>query len=50
MTAHHFSVDLEEYFQVSAFESLVARSAWEGLESRVAGQVARLFPPSTVTV
>ncbi len=43
MTAHHFSVDLEEYFQVSAFESLVARSAWEGLESRVAGQVARLL-------
>jgi len=26
--AHHFTVDLEEYFQVSAFESCVARSDW----------------------
>jgi len=43
MTAHHFTVDLEEYFQVSAFETRVARSEWDRFESRVAGQVARLL-------
>src|SRR6266542_5932968 len=43
MIAHHFTIDLEEYFQVSAFESRVARSAWEHFESRVGGQVARLL-------
>jgi len=43
MTAHHFTVDLEEYFQVSAFESRVARSAWERFESRVVGEVAPLL-------
>jgi polysaccharide deacetylase family protein (PEP-CTERM system associated) len=43
MRAHHFTVDLEEYFQVSAFESCVARSQWERFESRVARQVALLL-------
>ncbi len=43
MIAHHFTIDLEEYFQVSAFESCVGRSQWERLESRVAGQVARVL-------
>jgi polysaccharide deacetylase family protein (PEP-CTERM system associated) len=43
MTAHHFTVDLEEYFQVSAFERTVSRFEWERFESRVAGQVARLL-------
>src|SRR6266699_443772 len=43
MTAHHFTVDLEEYFQVSAFESRVPRSDWTGFESRVAGQVTLLL-------
>ena len=41
--AHHFTVDLEEYFQVSAFESRVARSDWTRFESRVARQVPRLL-------
>jgi len=41
--AHHFSVDVEEYFQVSAFEARVARSEWERFESRLAGEVARLL-------
>lgn len=36
-------MDLEEYFQVSAFESRVARSDWERFESRVASQVAQLL-------
>ncbi len=43
MTAHHFTIDLEEYFQVSAFESCVARGEWERLESRVGAEVARLL-------
>ncbi len=33
--AHHFTVDVEEYFQVSAFEQYICRSAWDGYESRV---------------
>lgn len=32
---HHFTVDVEEYFQVSAFEPYVSRSAWDDLPSRV---------------
>jgi polysaccharide deacetylase family protein (PEP-CTERM system associated) len=43
MPAHHFTVDLEEYFQVSAFESCVTRSEWTCFESRVAGQVTLLL-------
>lgn len=33
--AHLFTVDVEEHFHVSAFEGLVPRSEWDGLESRV---------------
>ncbi len=40
---HHFTVDLEEYFQVSAFESCVARSDWKHFESRVARETAKLL-------
>jgi polysaccharide deacetylase family protein (PEP-CTERM system associated) len=36
-------VDVEEYFQVSAFEPVVSRSAWSELESRVAMGVERLL-------
>jgi polysaccharide deacetylase family protein (PEP-CTERM system associated) len=43
MPAHHFTVDLEEYFQVSAFESRVARAEWDRFESRLAGQVTLLL-------
>jgi polysaccharide deacetylase family protein (PEP-CTERM system associated) len=43
MPAHHFTIDLEEYFQVSAFESCVARCDWERFESRVGAEVARLL-------
>ena len=35
MVTHHFTVDVEEYFQVSAFEPYVARGEWEGRDSRV---------------
>src|SRR5881628_2851253 len=40
---HHFTVDLEEYFQVSAFEPCVARSDWKHFESRVARETAKLL-------
>ncbi len=43
MTVHHFTVDLEEYFQVAVFEPHVARSTWERFESRVARQVGLLL-------
>lgn len=36
MTVHHFTVDVEEYFQVSAFEPYVPRARWDGLDSRIA--------------
>lgn len=32
---HHFTVDVEEYFQVSALEPYVARSAWDSIDSRL---------------
>lgn len=36
---HHLTVDVEEYFQVSAFESVVARACWQDYESRVGRSV-----------
>lgn len=37
MTAplHHFTIDVEDYFQVSALEPFVPRESWEGMERRV---------------
>jgi polysaccharide deacetylase family protein (PEP-CTERM system associated) len=32
---HIFSIDLEEYFQVNAFEGVVSRSQWDSYTSRV---------------
>ena len=32
---HHFTIDVEEHFQVSAFEPYVPRECWSDLESRV---------------
>ena len=43
MIAHHFTIDLEEYFQVSAFEPHVAPSDWDRFESRVARQTEQLL-------
>jgi len=43
VAVHHFTIDLEEYFQVSAFETRVSRAAWDGFESRVGNQVAQLL-------
>lgn len=41
--AHVFSVDLEEYFQVLAFERAVPRSAWDGMPSRVERSLDQLL-------
>ena len=37
------SVDVEEWFQVGAFERTIARSDWDGLESRVADNTATVL-------
>jgi polysaccharide deacetylase family protein (PEP-CTERM system associated) len=37
------SVDVEDYFQVSAFESTVSRNDWERMESRVDANTRRLL-------
>lgn len=44
MTSRHlFSIDVEEHFQVSAFERYVDRSSWPNLESRVVANTDRLL-------
>ncbi len=40
---HIFTVDVEEYFQVSAFEHVVPRQDWPSYPSRVAESIARLL-------
>jgi polysaccharide deacetylase family protein (PEP-CTERM system associated) len=40
---HHFTVDVEEYFQVSALEAAVSRAHWDSLPSRVVESTRRLF-------
>ena len=40
---HHFTVDVEEHFQVSAFERHVPRNAWDGMESRVEASTGRIL-------
>ena len=37
------SVDVEDWFQVGAFETVVAREAWEGLECRVEANCERVL-------
>ena len=41
--AHYLSVDVEEYFHVSAFERFVPRESWETMPSRVERSVATLL-------
>lgn len=43
MVAHHFTIDVEEYFQVSAFASRIAPHDWGRFESRVGRQVELLL-------
>jgi polysaccharide deacetylase family protein (PEP-CTERM system associated) len=40
---HHFTVDVEEYFQVAAFDGVVARRDWPTMASRVELQVLLLL-------
>ena len=40
---HHFTIDVEEYFQVSALESHVPRTQWDTMESRVERSMERLL-------
>ena len=43
MIRHHFTVDVEEYFQVSALERYVPYAQWESMETRVESSVDRLL-------
>lgn len=43
MQRHHFTVDVEEYFQVSALAGVVARATWSRQESRLEGNIAELL-------
>src|SRR5439155_5474185 len=43
VVTHHFTVDVEEYFHVSAFKSRVRRVDWDRYESRVTESVFRLL-------
>ncbi|MFI5235118.1 MAG: XrtA system polysaccharide deacetylase [Gemmatimonadales bacterium] len=43
MLRHHFTVDVEEYFQVSALEPFVARTEWATRQSRVTAGVRELL-------
>jgi len=43
LIAHHFTVDVEEYFQVAAFEHCVSRDTWGRRESRAAKNVGTLL-------
>jgi polysaccharide deacetylase family protein (PEP-CTERM system associated) len=42
-TAHYFTVDVEEYFQVNAFESVAPRDEWPNYPSRVGRSIDRLL-------
>ena len=37
------SVDVEDWFQVGAFETVIPRSDWDGLALRVEDNVARIL-------
>jgi len=40
---HAFTVDVEDYFQVSALDKHIPRSQWDGYESRVVGNTQRIL-------
>ena len=43
MLRHVFSVDVEEYFHVNAFEGIVQRDAWESYPARAAASVHEIL-------
>ena len=40
---HHFTVDVEEYFQVSAFERQIPRESWREFPSRVQSSMEKIL-------
>ena len=38
-----FTVDVEDYFQVSAFDACIRRDQWDGFESRVVASTRRIM-------
>jgi polysaccharide deacetylase family protein (PEP-CTERM system associated) len=42
-TLNALTIDVEDYYQVSAFDGLLSRSAWDGMESRVVASTERLL-------
>jgi polysaccharide deacetylase family protein (PEP-CTERM system associated) len=43
MVVNAMSIDVEDYFQVSVFDGIVARSQWDTMESRVVRNTRRLL-------
>jgi polysaccharide deacetylase family protein (PEP-CTERM system associated) len=43
VTGHFFSIDVEEHFQVNAFERLLSREEWDSQPSRVEANTDRLL-------
>lgn len=43
VTRHVFSIDVEEWFHVGAYENDLSRNQWPSLESRVEGQMSLLL-------
>ena len=41
--SHALTIDVEDYFQVSAFETHIPRSSWESFESRIEGNTHRVL-------
>jgi len=44
------TVDVEDYFHVSAFDGVVPRSQWAALESRVCANTQRFKIPAVFTI
>lgn len=42
-TSHVFTVDVEEYFQVGAFENVIERSTWNAMPTRLAESISLLL-------
>src|SRR4051794_5090518 len=42
-TVNALTIDVEDYYQVSAFDGVLSRSAWDGMESRVVASTERLL-------
>jgi len=43
MITNALSIDVEDYFQVSGFESVVSRTDWDDIPSRVVNNTRRLL-------